>query len=90
MYFETIILILGMFAASSFRIFPSLSRIVQSFQKLKYSLQIIEEIEINLVSTNGNSIQYKSIPEIQNPFSIKISEKYLKPYEPISLAEMSR
>ena len=49
--FSTIIPILGVFAAAAFRIMPSLTRIMNAIQDLKYSLPAVKTL-YNEVNSN--------------------------------------
>ena len=69
--FNSILILLGVFAAASFRLLPSMNRITSSIQTLRYSSSFIKTLENDLVEISKIEI---------NPFSsqkITINEKII-------------
>ena len=54
--FSYIVVIMGVFAASAFRVLPSLSRVVKSFQKLKYCIPLVNDLLKFIVEDNKNAV----------------------------------
>ena len=73
-----IILILGVFAASSLKVLPSINRIINSIVKIKYSYSTVEVIfkEINLKKDYYQDVNKKNFFPSRNIIFNKVNFKY--------------
>lgn len=68
--FSYIVVVMGVFAASAFRVLPSLSRVVKNYQKLKYIIPLVDDLLI-FVKEDSKENTLKSYSFMNdNPFEI--------------------
>lgn len=72
--FNSILILLGVFAAAAFRLLPSINRITSSIQTLRYCSSFIKTLENELVDINNIKKLFKRIEKIELKDKILIKD----------------